>query len=39
MSEKSLDVLGNICTTCVVAGLSVLAVATGATLLWVAYLQ
>jgi len=39
MSEKSLKIFGNICISCVVTGLIVLAVVSGATLQWVMNLQ
>ena len=39
MSEKSLQFIGHVCTSCVVAGLVALAVITAGTMLWVAYLN
>lgn len=39
MSEKSLQLFGNICTSCVTAALVVMAAVSAATLLWVMYLQ
>ena len=37
MSENNLEVLGNVCTSCIVAALLALAVVSGGTLLWVMY--
>jgi hypothetical protein len=39
MSTKSLQFVGNVCKSCVVAGLIAMALVTVATLMWVAYLQ
>ncbi len=39
MSSRTAEVFGNICITCVVAGLTVMALASAATLLWVGFIQ
>ncbi|RDH88409.1 MAG: hypothetical protein DIZ78_00250 [endosymbiont of Escarpia spicata] len=39
MSEKSLQLFGNVCTSCITVALVVMAAVSAATLLWVMYLQ
>jgi len=39
MSTKNLQIIGNLCKSCILAGFILMAVVTASTLMWVAYLQ